>query len=848
MRFTIAIFLIFVLVFSGFAQQSEDEGSDDWYQGKPIRNIIFDGLINIRASELDGITGPFIGRVFSDEIYWDILGRLYALEYFESVTPTAIRADALGSEVVIRFSVVERPTVSRIVFSGNRGLRRTELTDVITIKVNDVATQVKLRMDELAIINKYMEKGYPDIKVSSDLQPGGNSTIIVIFNIDEGEKIAIESFLFEGNTVFSSRTLQRQLSLKTKGIIADGAFQEAKLITDKQSLVQYYHDRGYIDAVVLDDVREIRRDDKGNNLMTITFKIYEGRQYTFGGVTFEGNSIFSTEQLSALVYSKIGEIVNERKVQSDLMRVSDLYYENGYIFNRIEPEAIPDMDTGSISYNLVIVERNRAHIENIIVKGNEKTKDSVILREIPLESGDVFSKAKVMEGLRNLYNLQYFSAVNPETPPGSTDSLMDLVINVEEQPTTDVQFGFTFSGSSDPDTFPVSIMAKWNDRNFRGSGNIVGAEINASPDTQTVSAQYTQSWIFGLPLSGSFDFTFQHMKRKAAMNNFPPYFYGNEPYAFPDGFSSYSEYENANKIPPDEYLMKYDQWRLSFGAATGYRWMTSLGNLGVGGGLRIGMLLNTFDNKLYRPFDPVLRERNNTWTPSISLWGSVSLDQRDIFYDPSKGYYGIQRFGWYGILPIEQEHYIRSDTKAEWFLTLFNLQVTDNWSFKAVLGIHSGLSFIFPQPGFKYDGNSFIEEANMLAIDGMFIGRGWLNEYRRKGYALWENWIEVRIPIVPGILAWDFFFDAAGVKRTPAAFFTEFGRDDGSLYGSNTFFMRFSFGGGFRFTIPQFPFRFSLAKRFLIRDGSVEWQTGGIGGSRKGGGIDFVVSFALSSY
>ena len=838
MRFRLAVAFVFFVAFIGVPRQASAQ--EDWYQGKPIKNIVFEGLVHVKATELEGITAPFIGRVFSDDTYWDILGRLYALEYFETVTPTAIRADAAGTEVIIRFTVAERPTISRINFIGNTGLKRNDLLDTVTLKVNDVATQVKLRLDEQAIINKYMEKGYPDIKVSSEVQPQSNSTIVVVFHITEGEKIAIEGFRFEGNSVFSSKTLQRQLSMKTKGIIADGAFQEAKLIADKQSLAQYYHDRGFIDAVVLDDVREIRKDDKGNNLLTITFKIYEGRQYSFGGISFEGNKIFSTKQLSDLVLSKVGDTVNERKVQADLMRVADLYYENGYIFNRIDPVPLVNQEAGTIAYNVIIVERNRAHIENIVIKGNEKTRDSVILREIPLEPGDVFSKAKVMDGLRNLYNLQYFSAVNPETPPGSTDALMDLVINVEEQPTTDIQFGFTFSGSSDPDTFPVSLMAKWNDRNFRGTGNIFGAEVNASPDTQTVSANYTQRWIFGLPLSGSFDFTFQHMSRRAAMNNTPPYFNGDEDYAFPDGFSSFEEYQDANYIPPDEFLMPYNQWRLSLGASTGYRWSTAIGNLGVAGGLRIGITLNSFDSDLYRPFDPVLREDNNRWTPSTSIWTSVSLDQRDIYYDPSRGYYGIQRVGFYGLLPVEREHYIRTDTKLEWFFTLWNLQVSDNWGFKGVLGLHSGLSFIFP---FGYD-QPLIENASKLAVDGMFMGRGWTGDYSRKGLALWENWVELRIPIVPGIIAWDFFFDAAGVKDTPSAFFTDFAARDNNGY----FFLRFSFGGGFRFTIPQFPFRFSLAKRFIIKDGSFEWVTGGLGGSSPGAGIDFVVSFALSTY
>ena len=836
MRLLLVIVLALVIIFPCFTQES-----DDWYQGKPIRRIVFDGLVHVKTTELEGITEPFIGKVFSDETYWDILGRLYALEYFETLTPTAVRADPAGNEVIIRFAVVERPTVTRINFTGNSGVKRTELMDTITLKINDVATQVKLKVDEQAIINKYLEKGFPDIKVSSEMQAGPNSTIIVIFHIQEGERIVIEDFIFEGNSVFTARTLKRQLSLKTKGIIADGAFQEAKLIADKQELAQYYRDRGYIEANVIDDVREIRKDAKGNNLMTITFRIYEGRLYTFGGITFEGNRIFPTSQLEALVTSKIGDTASDRKIQGDLMRISDLYYENGYIFNRIDPIPSRDADTGVVTFHIIIVERGRAHIENIIIKGNKKTKDSVILREIPLEPGDVFSKAKVMEGLRNLYNLQFFSGVSPETPPGSTEALMDLVINVEEQPTTDVQFGFTFSGSSDPDTFPISLMAKWNDRNFRGTGNIMGVEVNASPDTQVVSATYTHRWIFGLPLSGSLDLTFQHMNRKAAMNNTAPFFNGDEVFAYPDGFDSYYEYENADKIPPDEYLMPFNQWSVSLGASTGYRWLTQAGNLGVGGGVRVGMLLNTFDSDLYRPFDPLLRKDNNKGTPALSIWTSVSLDQRDIYYDPSRGYYAIQRIGYYGILPIENEHYVRADTKAEWFYTLFNLPVTDSWNFKAVFGIHTGLSFIFRQP---YYNQPFIEEANKLAIDGMFIGRGWTSEYKRKGYALWENWAEVRFPLVPGILAWDFFFDAAGIKKTPQALFNSFSDPDDQGF----FFMRFSFGGGVRFTIPQFPFRFSFAKRFRVKDGTVDWITGYIGGSKPGRGIDFVVSFAMATY
>jgi outer membrane protein insertion porin family len=834
MRFFCVVFLVFAIAFSGYAQQSEE-----WYQGKPIKDIVFEGLEHVALSELEGITEPYIGTAFSDDIYWDVLGKLYALEYFDNITPTAIPADPLRSEVTIRFTVTEKPIVSRINLIGNAGLKRNELLDVITLKLNDVVTQIKLRLDEQALVNKYLEKGYPDVKVRTETQITAKGTMIVNFIIDEGEKIAIEEFRFEGNTVFSDKTLKRQFSLNEKGIIKDGAYQEAKLVADRAALTQYYRDRGYIDAVLTDVGRDLRKDEKGNNLLTLTFRIYEGRQYTFGGVSFEGNRIFSTEQLSALIYSKVGETANDQRIQGDLMRVSDLYYENGYIFNRIEPVPQKDEDAGVVSYHILIMERGRAHIENIIIRGNKKTRDSVILREIPLEPGDVFSKTKVMDGLRNLYNLQYFSMVTPDTPPGSTESLMDLVVNVEEQPTTDVQFGLTFSGTADPDTFPISGMIKWNDRNVKGTGNIVGAELNASPDTQSATLEYTHRWIFGLPLSGSFDLTAQHAKRKGLMDNAPPIFYGDENFAFPDGFISYEEYDNADdKLPSDEFLMPYTQWRVSLGISSGYRFSTLLGNLSIGGGIRLGMIYSEFDENLYRPFDPVLREENHRWTPQTSIWTSVQLDQRDIYYDPSRGYYGIQRIGYYGLFNPEQEHYVRTDTKAEWFFTLFNIPVTDNYNFKAVFGIHSGISFIFRQPFFDAPR---IEKANKLAVDGMFVGRGWSSDYSYKGYTLWENWAEIRIPLAPGILAWDFFFDAATINPEANGYFFE-------DFSFNYF--RYSIGGGLRFTIPQFPFRFSLAKRFRIIDGQFQWMPGALGGSadNPASGIDFVISFAMSTY
>ncbi|MDR1839896.1 MAG: outer membrane protein assembly factor BamA [Treponema sp.] len=818
---------------------------DDWFQGKPIRDIVFSGLRNIPRSELEALMQPFYGRNFNDIIFWEIQSRLYALEYFERIEPSINSADANNSEVVIRFSVIERPVVVQINFAGNSGVRTRELREVISTKTSDIYNQAKIRIDIEAIENKYAEKGFPNVAVNVEESRNSSGDVTLVFRISERDRISISRIEFEGNTRFSNNALRSKLSLKAKSLINNGAFQEAKLVADREAVAMYYHERGYIDAVVRDVTRTYEQGSKGINLI-LTFMIDEGEEFSFGGITFEGNRIFSSEQLSKLVTSKVGEIVNMTKLEMDLQSVVDLYSENGYIFNSIVREPQRTYRPNVLSYTISIVERNRAYVENIIIIGNEKTRTGVILREIPLEPGDVFSKTKLMNALRNLYNLQYFSNIIPDVLPGSAENLMDLIFTVEEQMTTDVQVGLTFSGSSDPDTFPISGLFEWTDRNLAGTGNEFGIKLSSSiVSSTTVALNYIHRWILGLPLSLGTDLTADFIKRHAPMRNQTHWFYGNEEYAFPDGFSSYEEYVNNNKRPPSEYLMEYDQWYLSLGLSSGYRWITFLGNLSLGGGMRFGILRNNY-NEVFEPFDPALRERNSLWTPRNSLWSSLSLDSRDIFYDPSSGYYLQERIGFFGIFKNEREHYIRSDAKAQYFLTLFDLPVTRRWSFKSVLAMNVGLSSIFKQPG--RDPGALtpkIEDANKLAVDGMFSARGWSDQYRYKGLLLLDSWVELRFPIVRGILALDLFFDAAGVESKEGYYF---GKDSDGNKNFTINNLRFSYGGGLRVAMPQFPIRASLAKRFRFIDGQFTWEPGAIfkNEANPTSGIDFVLSFVMS--
>lgn len=799
----LAVGFFFVPAAVSFAEEGElasvsEESASDWYYGKLIKSVTFKGLENVDSKDVDGVVSSFVGKRFSDDVFADMLDRIYALDYFDDVSPEAKRADAKQTTVDIVFTVKERPVVSRILFAGNRQVRNTELKEAISLKEKDVYIESKTLLDERAIRDLYLGKGYTNVKVSSSSKAAKRG-VEVTFTIDEGRATVISDIAFRGNKIVSSRTLKRKVSLKEVGLVSKGAFQESALESDKQSIVAYYQDNGYIDAAVLDVTREVAINEKKNrDELTVTFVIQEGSQYTYGGTIFEGNHIFSDEKLQSLMKLKEGAIFKQSRFQESLMAVADLYYENGYTSNRFEPVPQKDVENKTISYVFQISENVRSHVENLIIKGNTRTKEEVIRREIPLEAGDIFSKAKITTGLRNLYNLQYFSAVVPDVVSGSEENLVDIVFTVEEQSTTSIEFGVTFSGVSDADDLPFALFVKWQDSNIRGTGKSVSVSSTISTDEQSVGLSFGQNWLWGLPISASVSTEFSHSSLTALR----------------------LKWLSDGTLDDDSYYMNYEQWKWSLGLTLGHRWTPDWAILSLSGGITGSLLNNVYDTDLYTPVDTTISEYANSWGWKNSIWTAFSIDDRDINYDPSTGWFTSQRLTWYGLTPIETEFFLRTDTKLEKYFTLLSLPVSETWDFKLVLAGYSGLSLEFPAP------DHTVGESSRLYIDGMFNGRGWTSIYNKKrGRALWSSNVELRMPLVPHVLAIDFFVDAAAIKGSPYEMFNELKKED--------FF--FSVGPGIRFTIPQFPLRLLFANtgkfgstsssdKYGVGDGKWHWD------------------------
>lgn len=767
---------LFVSLFAAFSQDSE------WYWNQPIAKIEFSGLKNVRKSDLNGIIDFFIDEPFTDDVFNELLDRLYALDYFEDINPYAKHNSEKNNDVLLVFEVTERPVIKSINFVGNKKIRNGELREKIKIKASDVFVESKVLIDERIIRNFYLEKGYTTSVVSHEItqKDGG---VEITFKINEGANTVIKEIKIAGNTIVSERALKKKLELKEVGLLKDGAYMPSTLEQDKQRIVAYYRERGYADANVLDvAIDSSFNEEKQRNELTITFVVQEGAQYIFGGLTIRGNQVFSEKELLSQQKLKAGAVYNETKLQEDLAAIQSVYFENGYMSNEYYPMPLKDAERREISYALTIAEHARSHIENIIIKGNAKTKEFVIRREIPVEEGDIFSRDKIINGLRNLMNLQYFSNVIPEPQQGSEENLVDVVWTVEEQSTSNIQFGLTFSGITEPNTLPVSLFLKVENSNLFGEGKTISSSTTISNTEQSLDFSYSQNWIGNKPIGFSQNLSFSHSKVSTPVNFFNPNLELNQRY----------------------FYMNLDSWTAALSSGLFRRWTPNYAVLSLSGGLTNSFSNNVYDEAIYVPVDTGISAYANRFGLSNSIYASFSVDNRDLNYDPSKGWFASERLSWYGLIPyVETDFFLRSDTKLEGYFKLFDLPFSETYSLKMVFAAYSGFSAIFPANG------GSVSDSNKLYIDGMFNGRGWTDNYKTtKGQIMLSNKIELRVPIVPNIIGVSGFFDAVAVKKSFA---------DLATLKIDDFY--FSYGPGIRFLLPQLPLHLIFAWRFRVTDG-----------------------------
>ena len=443
-------------------------------------------------------SGLVAGKVISGDDIKDAINRLWAMKVFSDVQITAEKQVEEGLYLLI--TVKEYPKMDSYELKGNKHLKDDKLKDVVTFFRGQRITPHMEMRTIIAIKEIYKDKGYLLVEVSTERIPTEKEDYIILrFNINEGSKVSIRGIVIKGVENFSEGKIIKQMkNNKTKGkwrFWRKGGFDAEEFEEDKENIVQFYKNNGYRDAEILSD--SLIYDDKKEKLY-LNLTIREGNRYKIGEITFEGNELFSEEELMFVLGIKEGDDYNEEVLEAAVFdRLTGLYMDKGYIYVNIQPLQTPfSEDVVNIKYD--ISENQKVFVRNVNIYGNTKTKEKVIRRELKLYPGEVFNRTKLIRSQREIFILNYFANVIPNISPVDDDEV-DVEIVVEEKQTDRANAS---AGYSQRDGAIGSIGVDFN--NFIGNGQILSFNWQFGRIFRAFSIGFTEPWLFGTPTLAGF--------------------------------------------------------------------------------------------------------------------------------------------------------------------------------------------------------------------------------------------------------------------------------------------------------------------------------------------------------
>ncbi len=376
----------------------------------------------------------------------DDVQNLLKTGYFFNVQVTEARQP---EGVKLTYVLQAKPKLTDILFKGNKKYRDKKLLKTITSKVGEPLDDRKLFSDSQAIKTKYQKAGYPKTEVKAiptmEERTGRGS---VTFEITESPKVMITEVDFEGSSAFTQRKLRKQIKTRRhwwlSWITGSGTLKDDQIEDDREKLSDFYRNQGYIDF----EIRDLKYDYRDPKHVKLNFQVTEGQQYKVGSVAFQGNKVYGTNDLSKDLKMEAGKTFSPKGLNKDIEIVQDKYGKKGYIDTRIAAQKSANIDTGRMDLNYRIEEGEQAYIEKIEIKGNTKTKDKVIRRELSVSPGELFDMTEVKRSKRRLEGLNYFTeqgGVDATPEPTDVPNRKNLVVTVEERNTGNFSIGAGFS-------------------------------------------------------------------------------------------------------------------------------------------------------------------------------------------------------------------------------------------------------------------------------------------------------------------------------------------------------------------------------------------------------------------
>jgi outer membrane protein insertion porin family len=456
-HFTILLLLIAA---QGFAQSNDDSlfiqelKSPKKYRLAPLKvegtNFTDKNVIALLSGLNEGeeITVP--GDKISDAIK-----TLWKQNIFEDIQ--ILKEKIIGNDIFLIIKVIERPRLSKFSFKGDvRKSDADEIRNKIRLLKERVVTDYMLGTIKNTVRDFYLDKGYyhnqVDITQVSDATTKTPHTIVTI-NVTKNKKVRIKDVNIIGNTIIKDGKLRRKLKdskpFRWYNPFNSGKYLEDNLEKDLPNIVAKYNAKGYRDARILKDSVYF----VSPNRVAIDVTIDEGHKYYFGKFNWFGNSKYRSGQLDTILNIQAGDVYDQSKLDQKLFMnpngfdVSSLYMDDGYLFFQVNPQE-SNVHNDTIDFDILMYEGKQATINKVTVKGNDKTNDHVVYREIRTRPGQLFRRSDIIRTQRELAQLGYFDPekLNVVPTPNAADGTVDIEYTVEEKPSDQIELSGGWGG------------------------------------------------------------------------------------------------------------------------------------------------------------------------------------------------------------------------------------------------------------------------------------------------------------------------------------------------------------------------------------------------------------------
>ena len=463
----------------------------------------------------------------------DDVHNLYTTGLFYNIRVAAERDAAGGLELT--YVVQAKPRLTDIKFQGNKKYDDAKLKKKVTSKVGDPLDERKLFTDSQAIQDLYQKAGYPRTEakyvVNIDENAGrGTAT----FEITENPKIKIVRVEFVGAQAFPKKKLRGEIKTRSHWMFSwltgSGTFKDDQFQEDRERLAEFYRSKGYIDF----EIKDVEFENPTPTSMILHIKIYEGQPYKVGAVTFEGTTMlptnavspgfqpgpvpkqrserqawFEQREMNRAFAMKAGSTFTGKGLSKDVETVENFYGMKGHIdveqgSGNLNVARVANTEQNTMDLHFKVEEGQKSFVEKIDIRGNVKTKDKVIRRELSISPGEVFDNVAVKRSKARLEGLQYFEKVDTRPDATEVPNRKNLVIGVEEKNTGNLAVGAGFSSVDSIVGFVEMSQGNFDmfhPPNFTGGGQKFRLRVQLGSRRQDYVLSFVEPWFLNRKLA-----------------------------------------------------------------------------------------------------------------------------------------------------------------------------------------------------------------------------------------------------------------------------------------------------------------------------------------------------------